>query len=135
MRSYLDLSIRQKIQGIVVITSAVALLVAAAVFTLYDRATFLRAKTQDLSSSARMVGSNSTAALSFGDAKAASEILAALQAKPNVINACIYGKDGRVFATYSRDAALGNFSPPSLQTEANGIVNHNLILFQPITLR
>jgi hypothetical protein len=68
MRSYLDLSIRQKLQSIVMITSAVALLVASVAFTLYDRSTFIRAKTQDLNASAKMVGSNSTAALSFGDA-------------------------------------------------------------------
>src|SRR6202049_1542149 len=104
MRWYLDLSIRLKLQTIVMVTSAAALLVASVVFTLYDRSTFLRAKTQDLSASAKMVGSNSTAALSFGDAKSAREILAALQAKQNVINACIYDKDGRVFAIYSRDA-------------------------------
>src|SRR5580658_4168386 len=100
MRPYMDLSIRHKLQGIVMVTSAVALLVASAVFTLYDRSTFLRAKTQDLNASARMVGSNSTAALSFGDAKSAREVLSALHAKQNVINACIYDKDGNAFATY-----------------------------------
>src|ERR1700674_4048569 len=100
MRSYMDLSIRQKLQSIVMVTSAVALLVASVVFTLYDRSTFLRAKTQDLNAAAKMVGSNSTAALSFGDAKSAKEVLAALQAKQNVINAYIYDKDGRVFASY-----------------------------------
>src|ERR1700681_4414227 len=99
MRSYRDLSIRQKLQGIVMVTSAVALLVASVAFTLYDRSTFLRAKTQDLSASAKMVGSNSTAALSFGDAKSATEILAAVQAKQNVINACTYDKDGGLFAS------------------------------------
>src|ERR1700683_1988841 len=100
MRSHLELSIRQKLQTIVMVTSAVALLVASLVFTLYDRSTFLRAKTQDLSASAQMVGSNSTAALSFGDAQSARETLAALEAKQNVIDACIYDKDGKVFATY-----------------------------------
>src|ERR1700676_5532787 len=112
MRSYLNLSIRQKLNGIVMVTSAVALLVASVAFTLYDRSTFLRAKTQDLSTAARMVGSNSTAALSFGDAKSAREVLSALQAKQNVIHACIYDKDGRVFAKYSRDATRSDFSPP-----------------------
>src|ERR1700733_9921135 len=135
MRSYQDFSIRQKLQSIVMVTSAVALLVASIVFTLYDRSTFLRAKTQDLSASARMVGSNSTAALSFGDAKSAREVLAALQAKQTVINACIYDKDGKVFATYSRDAAHSDFSPPPAQTEATAIVKHNMVIFQPITLK
>ena len=134
MRSYLSLSIRQKLQSIVMVTSAVALLVASIVFTLYDRSTFLLAKTQDLSASARMVGRNSTAALSFGDAESGREILAALQVKQNVINACIYSKDGTVFASYSRDTAYSNFSPPPVQTQATAIVGHNMLLFQPITL-
>src|SRR5580658_257288 len=127
MRSYQDLSIRLKLQSIVMVTSAVALLVASIVFTLFDRSTFLLAKTQDLSASAKMVGSNSTAALSFGDAKSGGEVLAALQAKQNVINACIYDKDGRVFAIYSRGAAHNDFSPPPPQTEAIAIVRHNLV--------
>ena len=63
MGGYRDLSIRKKLQGIVMVTSAAALLVASVVFTLYDRSTFLFAKTQDLRASAQMVGSNSTAAL------------------------------------------------------------------------
>src|ERR1700726_1881353 len=134
MRSYMDLSIRQKLQSIVMVTSAVALLVASAVFTLYDRSTFLRAKTQDLSASAKMIGSNSTAALSFGDAKSAREILSALRAKPNVINACIYDKDGRVFAIYSRGAAQSDFSPPPAQLKETAIIRHNMILFQPVTM-
>ena len=81
MRSYMDFSIRQKLQVIVMATSAAALLVASVVFALFDRSTFLRVKTQDLSAAAKMVGSNSTAALIFGDAKSAAEILSALQAK------------------------------------------------------
>ncbi len=134
MRSYRDLSIRQKLQSIVLITSAVALLVASVVFTLYDRSTFIRAKIQDLSASAKMVGSNSTAALSFGDAKAAKEILAALQAKQNVIQACIYNQDGKVFASYSRDAAQGVCPPSPLQARTSAIAERDMALLQPITL-
>ena len=134
MRSYLDLSIRHKLQGIVIIASGAALLMASAVFTLYDRSTFLHAKAQGLDTSARMIGSNSTAMLSFGDAKSAGEILSALRAQQNVMRACIYDKDGRVFAKYSRDADQSDFSPPPAQTRATGIVGRNMVLFQPITL-
>jgi PAS domain S-box-containing protein len=134
MRSYMDLSIRQKLQTIVMATSAAALLVASMVFTLYDRSTFLRAKMQDLSVAAKMVGSNSTAALSFGDAKSAGEILSALQAKQNVINACIYTKNGKVFASYSRDGGQSDFSPLPAQIQSTAIVNDHMVLFQPITL-
>jgi PAS domain S-box-containing protein len=134
MRSHMDMSIRHKLQLIVMATSAAALLVASVVFAFFDRSTFLRAKTQDLTVAASMVGSNSTAALSFGDAKSAGEILSALQAKQNVINACIYKKDGQVFASYSRDAAHGDFSAPAPQTQSTAIVKDHMLLFQPIIL-
>jgi len=134
MHSYLDWSIRQKLQFIVMATSTAALLVASAVFAIFDRSTFLRAKTQDLSAAAKMIGSNSTAALTFGDAKSAGEILTALQAKPHVTNACIYRIDGNVFATYSRDAARVEFSPPPAQAQSTAIVGRSMDLFQSITL-
>src|SRR3984957_9700753 len=128
MRRYLDLSIRHKLQGIVLVTSGVALLVASVVFTLYDRSTFLHAKAQGLDTSARIIGSNSTAALSFGDTKSAGQILSALQAQQNVTRACIYDKDGKVFAKYSRDANRSDFSFPLAQAPAAGVVGQNLIL-------
>jgi len=134
MRSHMDLSIRHKLQLLVMASSAAALLVASFVFAFFDRSTFLQAKTQDLTVAASMVGSNSTAALSFGDAKSAGEILSALQAKQNVINACIYKKDGQVFASYSRDAAHGDYSAPPPQTQSTTIVKDHMLLFQPITL-
>jgi len=134
MRSYRNWSIQQKLQGIIMATSGVALLVASAVFTLYNRSTFLQAKAQDLSASARMVGSNSTAALSFGDAKSAREVLSALLAQQHVIHACIYDKDGRVFAKYSRDTAQSDFSPPPVRSQAYAIVGRNMVLVQPIIL-
>src|ERR1700722_4315231 len=134
MRSYVDLSIRHKVQGIVLVTSGVALLVASVVFTLYDRSTFLRAKTEDLSASAQMIGSNSMAALSFSDANSAKEILTALSAKPNVRYACIYDKDERVFATYSRDSSQSEFNPPPAQTQASTNIGDNIMLFRPVIL-
>ena len=134
MHSYRDLSIRHKLQGIALLTSGVALLVASAVFTLYDRETFLRAKKQDLVASAQMVGSNSTAALSFGDAKSSRETLAALHAKQNVVNACIYDKDGRVLAKYTRGGSTGAFSPPPVQKDGSALVAQHMTLFQPIIL-
>src|ERR1700674_4938822 len=98
MHWFRDLSIRQKLQGIVLVTGCAALLVSSVTFSIYDRTTFLRARTNGLIVSAEMIGSNSTAALSFRDVNSAREILNALQAEPSVVHACIYGKDGKVFA-------------------------------------
>jgi PAS domain S-box-containing protein len=128
------LSIRQKLQGIVMIICGVALLVSSIVFTFYDRATFLRAKTQDLSAIGKMIQNNSTAALTFGDADSAREILSALQAEGDVIHASIYGRHGEVFAKYSRDAIDSNFSPPPFGDGGASIANNRIVLFQRIIL-
>ena len=135
MRWYQDLSIRTKLQSIVMVTCAAALVVAAVLFTLYDRANFVREKTQDLIASAKMIGSNSAAALSFHDIRLAREILNALQAKPHVVNACLYDSDGTVFAKYSRSLNHVDFPPPPKDRE-NGttIVAGNMVLFQDIAL-
>ena len=130
----MNLSIRYKLQGIVMLSTSVALLVASVLFTLYSRSTFLEERTRDLTALARMVGSNSAAALSFGDATAARELLSALEAKPYVIRACIYDKDGKVFAKYSREAAPNDFTPAPAQSQETVVVGRNMVLFQPVTL-
>ena len=134
MRSYRDISIRHKLQGIVLVSCGVALLVSAAAFTIYDRTTFLRAKTNDLLTSAKMIGSNSTAALIFHDSKSAQETLSALQAKPHVIHACIYDSAGNVFAKYSRATGEIGSCPPAAQGEGSAVVARRMVLFQNIGL-
>lgn len=134
MRSYRDISIRYKLQGMVIIACGVALFLASTAFTVYDRATFLRAKTADLIASAKMVGSNSTAALTFHDPTAGREILSALRARQHVSNACISDSNGKVFATYSRDPASVASCPPPAQGEGSTVVAGHMALFQNIVL-
>jgi len=135
MRLLQDLSIRHKLQAIVTLACGAALFAASTAFTIYDRTTFLRSKTDDLMASAKMIGSNSTAALTFHDSSSAQEILSAVRAKPHVLHACIYDSGGNVFATYSRDPALVVFSPPPVQEEGNEVVaKKKMVLFQNIVL-
>ena len=67
MRAFRDLSIRRKLMLIILVTSSVALLLACAAFISFDLYTFRPAKLHDLTTLADIVGSNSTAALAFGD--------------------------------------------------------------------
>src|SRR5258708_16124194 len=129
MRSYQDVSSRTKVQSVLMGTCAAALAVAAVLFPLYDRATFLREKTQDLIASAKMIGSNSTAALSFHDIRLAREILNALQAKQHVVNACIYDSDGTVFAKYSRSLNHVDFPAPPTDPENGTTIVPGTMLF------
>jgi two-component system, sensor histidine kinase and response regulator len=134
MGSLRDISIRQKLQGIVMLTCGVAVAAASIMFAVYDRVTFLRAKTEDLATTAKILGSNSTAALTFGDTNSAREILAALRVRKHVVFACIYDKDGKVFAKYSREKANADFAAPPPQADGSSIVNRRILLFRQITL-
>jgi signal transduction histidine kinase/DNA-binding response OmpR family regulator len=135
MSWYQDLSIRKKLQAIVMIVCAATLVMVAVLFTLYDRATFLHEKNQDLIASARMIGSNSTAALTTHDTRLAREILNALQEKQHVVNACIYDSDDTVFAKYSRTATHFNFPPaPAKVEDEPRIIAGHMVLFQDIIL-
>src|SRR4051812_43589494 len=98
MRFILNLSMKRKLTVVNVTATALALLVACALFVTFDVLTFRRAMVRDASICADMVGANSTAAVSFGDEAGAAEVLSALRADPHVRAACLYGPDGRVFA-------------------------------------
>jgi signal transduction histidine kinase/DNA-binding response OmpR family regulator len=135
MRWSQDLSISKKLLGIVMMACSATLVLVAVLFTLYDRATFLREKKEDLIATARMIGSNSAAALISHDIRLAREVLNALQAKQHVVSACIYDSDGTVFAKYSRSLNRVDYpSPPATHQDGPKIVARHMVLFQDIVL-
>ncbi len=134
MRAFRDLSIRRKLKLILMLTSSVALLLACAVFIIYDRYTFRLAKVQDLTALADIIGSNSTAALTFNDPNSAKEILSALAAKKHIAAACIYIHDGRVLAKYVRGNPSGDFAPPPVEDSGSRFGKDELRLFRKVVL-
>jgi two-component system sensor histidine kinase/response regulator len=129
-----EVSIRQKLTRIVMLTSSVALLLACLVFAIYDAISFRQAQTRNLSTLAQIIGSNSTAALAFNDANAAREILGGLSAEKQIVSACIYTKDGVVFAKYLRGDPSAHFMPPAIQAEGVHSTQSRLIWFQRVIL-
>ena len=65
-----DLSIRWKVIHIIMFTMTVALLIACATFMAYDYITFRDQQIKDSQALADLLGTSSTAALSFDDAQA-----------------------------------------------------------------
>ena len=67
---------------------------------------------------ARVLAENASAALAFGDQKAAGELLQSLRNSPDILVAALYDKNGRPFATYHRDggatSAVSGGSGPAL---------------------
>ena len=128
-------SIRRKITELVLITCAVAVLVACGVFAVYDILSSRAALARDLTTVAQITGSNSTAALSFDDEQSAGEILSSLSSKPHIVEACIYKRDGSVFAKYSNIASAADFLPPPVSPQGVRSVSGFMEVFREIRLK
>ena len=128
-------SIRRKITELVLVTCAVAVLVACGVFAVYDILSSRAALARDLTTVAQITGSNSTAALSFDDAQSANEILSSLGSKPHIVEACIYKRDGSVFAKYSSSASTVDFLPPPVSPDGVRSVSGFMEVFREIRLK
>jgi two-component system, sensor histidine kinase and response regulator len=109
--------------------------VACCVFAVYDIVSSRAALARDLTTVAQITGSNSTAALSFDDAESASEILSSLSSKPHIVEACIYRRDGSVFAKYGRTASAAKFTPPPVSPEGVRSVSGFMEVFREIRLK
>jgi signal transduction histidine kinase/CheY-like chemotaxis protein len=99
-RSGQFISVATKLRWIIASGVTLSLLLFCLVAVTYDDFTFRREKTEDIQMLAEVLGANSTAAITFKDADAAREVLKALDFKPHVEAACLYDRQGRVFALY-----------------------------------
>jgi len=134
MTAYRDLSIKRKLQAIILFTTSAALLLSCAVFLAYDLVVFRSAMKNDISTIADLIGTDSAAALTFNDPNAAREILQGLKAQPHIVSACIYSGDGKVFTTYLREGEQQKFSPPAVQRAEIEFKGDRLLIFHRITL-
>jgi hypothetical protein len=103
---YRNLPIRYKLRLLTFITGISALTFALGTVLAYYYVV-LDSTRKDLTVLAKIFGSNSTAALSFNDPKAAEELLAGLEAKQTILCAYLYTQDGRIFSRYYRGAEQG----------------------------
>jgi signal transduction histidine kinase/ActR/RegA family two-component response regulator len=117
------ISIKRKLMGIMLASTATALLLVAVAILTYEFFSFREAMVHDLMMQAEAIGNGSTAALAYNHKAAAEENLSALSTKPNIVVACIYSKDPvkdtyNIFATYY--APGRGHSDPPMHPEAEG---------------
>ena len=129
-----NLSIRWKVIHIIMFTMTVALLIACASFMTYDYVTFGQQQVKDSQALADMLGTASTAALSFDDPSAVRETLKSLANKPEVTQSQVYTVDGRQFATYGRaGVSVTSMRPP---VTGHGVIvgTDRIGVFRPIVV-
>ncbi|MBZ5669177.1 MAG: hypothetical protein LAO04_05560 [Acidobacteriia bacterium] len=127
-------SLQRKLQVIIMVTVGAALILACAAFLAYDLIVFGGSMRRDLETLAEILGSNSNAALTFGDQKAARELLSGLKAKQHILTACIYSSDGKPFAIYRRAGLSQEFVVPPPEPGGSRLTSDRLILFHRIML-
>src|SRR5712691_9617955 len=111
---YRNLPIRQKLRLIIMATAATALILACAALLVFDQIALRHSLLDSTAVTAEMIGSNSTGALSFGDQKAAGELLSTLRAQRSMVAAALYSANGQLFAFYYRDGAHKDSPIPRL---------------------
>jgi len=134
MRLLRDTSISRKLKVVILATTSVALLIASAAFVTYDLVAFRQSMASDLSTLAKVIGTNSTASLSFNHRKSAKDVLSALGAKQEVVRARIYTSDSDLFAEYVRAGESGDI-PLTLQPQSQvAFTNGYLVASETINL-
>ncbi len=109
MRRWLGLFVSRmplvrKLAFISAAATTVALVVAGVLLVRYDARDARSRLQRDIGMLAEVVGSNSTASLSFGDRKNAAETLSAFKTNPHVLRAAIVAADQSIFVQYEQQS-------------------------------
>jgi signal transduction histidine kinase/DNA-binding response OmpR family regulator len=134
MRPIRDYSIKNKLRGIIILVSSVAVLTACAIFMAYEQSLYRKGMAQDLSSLTEIVADRTGAAIVFDDQAAAQETLSALHAKESIISACLYTDNGKVFTCYFRGNSKTGDTPSEPGETGHRFLKDSLIIFRPIIL-
>ena len=129
-----NLSIRHKMTLIMTVSTCVAILLAGGAFLIFDVYNFRQSSARDLETIAQVLGSNSTAAMTFKDSTSGDEVLQALSARGHVSAACVYGRDGEIFSQYRSPAAALDADCPPPEADASRFEPTRLVVFHTIIL-
>ena len=123
-------SVSRKILVVKLTTTLVAVLLAMAAMIVYDLRLYHQSWISDVNTQAELLARTTAPALSFDDARVASENLALLRYRPQILAAAIYDARGRPFATFARDA---QDELPSLpEGDGTRVEGKTLIVFKRI---
>ena len=129
-----SLSIKQKLTRSTVLTITVALLITSIALVVYDIISYRNALVRNLSILAEVIAENSRGALVFHDSSAAADTLASLRAQPRIASACVYDREGTVFAEYRRSNGGGAPCPAEALDIGHRFSSDYVVLFEPIIL-
>ena len=134
MKLFRDFPIQQKMLVMTLLICGAVLCVAIAALFIFQVLNFRSSFQRDTATLAVIIANNSTAAMAFNDDKAATEVVGALQAKPNVVAASLVLPDGSLFAHFGKaeDAQSRSQFPAAGQYL---FIDGQLLITQPVNLK
>ncbi|MEA2105439.1 MAG: response regulator [Bacteroidota bacterium] len=104
------MSIKNKIVGIILLTSSVTLIVGFTIIGINDINSLKKNLLANAILNTQLVGDYSVASLTFDDNEGAEEILSKLESLPDFMSGAIYDRNGLLFASYKKTNEI--FIPP-----------------------
>lgn len=128
------LTINRKLTLAMMVTTAVALVVACAAFLLYERQALRETMARGFAIIADTFDDNVSPGLTFDDPESIVQTLKTLRADPGIIGARVYDKTGGLVAQYTRAKDAGSFTFPPVQKTGQVFQEDHLDTFQDIML-
>jgi signal transduction histidine kinase len=125
-------SLRHKVTLLVLAITVSALAMSAAGLVVYDLKTYERQSSADLTSQAEVLARAAAPALSFADRPTAEKDLSVMQVRPRILAAGLYGRDGSLFATYSKAGSSPQGFPPGPGADGYSIEGGELSVFRRV---
>lgn len=125
-------SITRKLNGVIMATSAITLVLTCGFFLTYELITYRDRIATAFETQARIIAGTATATLAYGDEAGAHEILAGFKEDWHVVAAAFYGTNGLLFASYPTNAPVQSF--PQRGTGESHFERSHFIILQPVVL-
>lgn len=98
MKTALSVSIIAKLRRMILVATGISLLLASSAYVVINVLSYRHAMVEHFQAVADLIGTNSSASLTFDDRKTATELLKATDAEKDVAEARIYTATGELFA-------------------------------------
>jgi signal transduction histidine kinase len=129
--NFRDAPIKKKLTDVIMLTSTVVVLLTASAFVTYEVVTVRKNFVQSAQALAEVTAADCSAAVSFEDQTSAEDILSMLKAKPIVLCAALYLKNGKLLARYPKAAPAQSF-PTTLPARDYVLERKALDVYVPV---
>jgi PAS domain S-box-containing protein len=129
-----DAPIRHKLMLIGLLTTALALFSVSTILVARDWVNWRDKTLSEMNIYAALIGANAAPSMIFGDYDAATEVLRTLKGNPNIVDAVLYDKAGKVFVRY-RVQGHPDSAFPNLGAGSSLFDFGQMVVSKPVTLK